>query len=369
MSSAQIFLNKFSIVIFTFAVFSNAFTLEFVSGFSDRTAFKAISVLLLFFAFFVRVFIKMSLSKKDLVLLATINFFFFILFLSDFINNGFLSIDSLLRFISTVIFCMYLFSLQKNELAFSLKLSISLLVMIAVISVAMLVINFNGGEKFPLIDLHSNKSIIFEQNIFGISMYFLFLFLWKFSTNFNLAYIVSAIALFASFYRTVFVLFIARLLFNKYIAAIFLSALLFSIYFYFQEISEILKLDQIYNLTGRTDLWAIGFDGFATSPYFGLGESMIAEYSNNYLNRARPYTTFHNSIIDILFSAGAIGLISFLMLLFFSLRLAGRESSLFIIFMFLPSLFNSYYFFSFNILGGISALAIVFLYRERKLVT
>ncbi len=143
--------------------------------------------------------------------------------------------------------------------------------MIAVISVAMLVINFNGGEKFPLIDLHSNKSIIFEQNIFESQCIFCSYFLWKFSTNFNLAYIVSAIALFASFYRTVFVLFIARLLFNKYIAAIFLSALLFSIYFYFQEISEILKLDQIYNPTGRTDLWAIGFDGFGNFSLFWFG--------------------------------------------------------------------------------------------------
>lgn len=78
----------------------------------------------------------------------------------------------------------------------------------------------------------------------------------------------------------------------------------------FEVISGVLILEQILTLTGRTDLWAIGLTGFSESPFWGMGESSIPEYSNEILHRNPPLTTYHNFFVDLLYSAGSLGLIA-----------------------------------------------------------
>ena len=103
------------------------------------------------------------------------------------------------------------------------------------------------------------------------------------------------------------------------------------------------------------------------SPLIGLGESAIASFSNEILDRDPAYTTYHNAFIDILFSGGLVSLLIYiLMLLVFFIKAKKLSWFIVIFFLFAPSMLNTYYVFSFNILGGFVGIVILYVDRIQR---
>ena len=122
--------------------------------------------------------------------------------------------------------------------------------------------------------------------------------------------------------------------------------------FNFDLLFSAFKLSQIGNLTGRSELWVIAATGFFESPIVGQGFSQIPEYSNSYLNRTRPYTTFHNIIFDTLFASGILGGIALIVLCSVFFTMIGKRNFFFGLLLLSPSMFNTFFPFSPNVLGG-----------------
>jgi len=184
-----------------------------------------------------------------------------------------------------------------------------------------------------------------------------------FMKNNVLSKITVFFAIFSSYYRTIYILASLKIFLTKYFY-ILLLVLLYIFLNFNEEISAILKIEQLSSLTGRDVLWQIGYDGFSTSPIIGLGESSIPSYSNEVLNRVPAYTTYHNVIIDSLYSGGIISTLLYFSILFvFFTKITNISWIIFISFLLIPSLANTYFIFSFNILGGFVGLIMLYAYR------
>ncbi len=194
-------------------------------------------------------------------------------------------------------------------------------------------------------------------------MFFLLISIGVFKKAGSFTYGIPVLGIFLSYYRTVYLLMIIRSIFSRYFLLIFLIFSIF-LYYFSAELSLIIKIEQLSTLTGRDILWRIGLEGFSESPIFGLGESAIPLYSNEILNRDPAYTTFHNVFVDVLFSGGLVAFLLYLLIILYFFTNANKIFwFMFLFFLLAPSMLNTYYVFSFNILGGF--VGIVLLYLDR----
>lgn len=67
------------------------------------------------------------------------------------------------------------------------------------------------------------------------------------------------------------------------------------------------------NLTGRFDLWYLGFEAFLIKPIWGWGFDSHASIMQNF---ALPYTNFHNGFIDLAVKGGVLSIFIFIIFLF-----------------------------------------------------
>ena len=228
--------------------------------------------------------------------------------------------------------------------------------LLAAIGIYSLFSPLNSNEKMPVINIMSSRSLFFEQNVFGIFMFFCFIYMLRYRAMvYQNAIFLGAI--FSSFYRTVWAMaFIGSVSIIKLRYALLLVLMsLTVIAFNFDLLFSAFKLSQIGNLTGRSELWVIAATGFFESPIVGQGFSQIPEYSNSYLNRTRPYTTFHNIIFDTLFASGILGGIALIVLCSVFFTMIGKRNFFFGLLLLSPSMFNTFFPFSPNVLGGFIA--------------
>lgn len=359
-------------VLYIFA--AGIFSVISISPFSDvpyeRTIFKLLTMSFLFAAVASSAIYNKKIRKSDFLLLYVILFFYFTLSVSDFINNSTSGLIPFLRFLSVSFVCLALFSMRQIELEKLLKCFLTFGFIVSVISLLFFITDFSRAERFPIINLYSNKSIIFEQNVFGIFIYMclvISLSIPKKWLSSVCGFAIYLSGIFLSFYRTVYGLALIVIMgkIRVELKLVFLLSIFFIVLQNYELLSTIFKLEQIFTLTGRTQLWEIGYLGFADNPFFGLGESSISEFSNKVLHRDPPFTTFHNFFVDIIFSAGIFGLLSASILIILIYNMVGKGINSYILtFLLAPALFNTFYPFAPNILGLITGTWIMLKYRK-----
>ena len=364
---------KFSVPVL-FIFFSGALSVTSLSSFADipseRLFFKALTIISLMIATLYLAFYSRPIKTKDLLKVIVFALLFTVLAVTDLINNSTLALISILRLVGVFLVLLCLFSLKALELDMLLKYFLAYGFLVSLISLVFFLTDFSRAEKFPIVGIYSNKSIIFEQNVFGIFIYLCIL-LCIHSRAIKPIFLVELALLlfgvFMSFYRTVYGLTSIALI-SRFNVVVKLSLILFIGYVIisnFEVLSSVLKLEQVLTLTGRTDLWEIGLTGFAKSPFWGMGESSIAEYSNEVLHRNPPFTTYHNILVDVLYSAGLFGFIAMIAFVLAMFRMVPNfKSKYLLLFLLAPSLFNTYYPFAPNILGLITGTWIVLEYRN-----
>lgn len=223
---------------------------------------------------------------------------------------------------------------------------------IATLAIVYQYLDLERGEYIPIIDIFSVKGIVHEQNVYGICLFLSLVAGSQLKNNIflQLSRLITYYGLFISYFRTVYILafiFLASLRIKLIIAA------LICIVYFKYDVYEMLQLQQASTLTGRDDLWLTGLKTFLDHP-FGVGESAIPSITSWV---GHYYTTLHNSIIDSMVMGGIIGLICYILLIFFfSLRFKGFIFTLFIIIA--PSFFNTYFPFAPNLAGIFAGLLI-----------
>lgn len=362
-----------SVVLFVIGTVIPAISLaDYLNISSERQVFKGLGVVFIFSSLAILLLTRRYKLKNynlQITLLAlTLPFIFA---LSATIYDFESSLVQWLRFITVIFILLFLSLLTEEELIYALRIYCYLALILALISLFQYFTGYPKYEKFPVINIRSNKSIIFEQNVFALYTYMSFLIyglisidnkniLWRGLVN--LSYLFG---IFISFYRTVYAFMILRFAFKHLLLSfslLFLMATMWLSYFYNvgSILSEILKLEQAATLTGRNILWTIALEAFYSAPIIGLGENAIPDFSNAILNRNPPYTTYHSVIFDVLAISGILGFLAFTFLfiyIFFSIRSDHRFLYLMLI---APSLLNTYYAFMPNPLGGILGVFIFY---------
>ena len=228
-------------IIFALGTVIPAITLsDYIEIPSERYVFKGIGTILLAFSLGVLIFVgRRRISKSNLFFLFMIVTLPFLFAVSASIYSFSDSLVQWLRFIAVVIIVLFLSSLEENELLKILKIYIYLVFLLALISIYQYFVGYPTYEKFPLLNIYSNKSIIFEQNVYGIFVYMSFLIfgflslsekkLRSFVTN-----IVFLFGIFISFYRTIYAFVILRFVILRFFSKYkFFSLFLESVYLYF----------------------------------------------------------------------------------------------------------------------------------------
>lgn len=323
----------------------------------QRSVYKAIGATLSLMICILMLASGRSLSASKMTRLAGILPVYLALALSEALNANFIyATSAFLRFVVVTQMLLILTLLSDEELSLLRKIFVRYITFIAAISIVILFSGLQTGEKFPGTNIYSNRSIIFEQNVFGIAMLFLvaeFVFRPGGWLKFGLANVGLAL----SFYRTVYPIALVLLFFRQ--KFIWLGVMLIGsgyIYSNWEMFSSTLKLSQISTLTGRTNLWGLGLIGFQEKPILGWGESSIPDYLSQYFFRDPQYTTFHNVLVDVLFSAGTVGLFLYAMLIATFVFMIGVRNIIYSALLLLPSIMNTYYPFSPNIIGAFLAI-------------
>ena len=361
-----------ALLLFTLGTIIPAITFsDYLNIPSERTTFKGVGVILILASVFLLAYIgKCKFLRSELPFFVAIISLPFLFAISASIYDISESLVQWLRFLSVLLIVIFLFSLKENELFQILRLYCYIVLALAFISVLQYLVGYPTYEKFPLVNINSNKSIIFEQNVYGLLVYMSFLIfsLISFNTKKTRKWLTNLIYLFGifiSFYRTVYALILLRfILKNILISSLILISIFIFVTLYFSEIwsaiSEIFKLDQLTTLTGRNFLWSIALESFNNAPFIGLGENAIPEISNAVLNRDPPYTTYHNVLFDVLAISGVLGFLiySFLFIYFF-IRIENEHRLIYLLLM-APALLNTYIAFMPNPLGGILGVFIFY---------
>lgn len=273
----------------------------------------------------------------------------------------------LLRWLSAVGLILVVLRLDSEGLQRTLGWLRQAALWISAIGVVFFVLQFDTREKIPLIDLYSTKSIVFEQNIFGIVAYFGLCSWWlspppATATRRWVEVAVFTAAGLLSYYKTTIVLgmFIVLLMTFGVYALVAGALLALGVSLYFMD--ELLLLSQIdVNgvSSGRFELWAIGFDAWQSHLLFGIGESGITPTIARHILRDPPFTTFHSIFVDTMAAGGAVGLFSLALTLAVLIWRLGPRIGQFALVM-APAAFNTFYVGSPNILG---LAAILFFHR------
>ena len=345
---------------------------------SERQVFKGLGVVFIFLSLVILLLSgrhKLKNYNLQIILFALALPFIFAFSATIYDFAG--SIVQWLRFITVIFILLFLSLLGEEELIYALRIYCYLALILVLISLFQYFTGYPAYEKFPVINIRSNKSIIFEQNVFGLYIYMSFLIYGLINIdNKNilrrgLIHLSYLFGIFISFYRTVYAFIVLRFAFKNLLLSfgiLFLIAIMWLSYFYNvgSFLSEVLKLEQAATLTGRNILWTIALEAFYSAPIIGLGENAIPDFSNAILNRNPPYTTYHSVIFDVLAISGILGFLAFTFLfiyIFFSIRLDHRFLYLMLI---APSLLNTYYAFMPNPLGGILGVFIFYSIASKR---
>ena len=367
-----------SVILFVIGTVMPAISLsDYLNIPSERQVFKGLGVVFIFLSLAILLLIgRHKLESYNLQIILFILSLPFIFALSATIYDFSGSLVQWLRFITVIFIVLFLALLKEEELIYALRIYCYIGIILALISLYQYFTGYPAYEKFPVINIRSNKSIIFEQNVFGLYIYMSFLIYGLININnnifrrgiVNLSYLFG---MFISFYRTVYAFIILRFAFKHILISLsilFLIAIMCVSYFYSvgSLLNEILKLEQAATLTGRNILWAIALEAFYSAPIIGLGENAIPDFSNSILNRNPPYTTYHSVIFDVLAISGFLGFLVFIFLfvyIYASIRIDHRFIYLMLI---APSLLNTYYAFMPNPLGGILGVFIFYSIASKR---
>lgn len=346
-------------------LYINIFSLGGIYNISnERILFKLIGTLILLFGFLI-LLVYSGINKKLTLYIFGISAFSLVFALREFINifiaENNLFIISFIRFILITIIATTILSYNNRYDKFFHRILFITNLIIGSIGIIFIVFSVAPAESFFGIGIHSTRSIVFEQNVYGILMYLFFLQILFNKTgyeNFNkknkiIIIAISLIFILSSFYRTVYLAAILALIvsswkkFSFYFLLFSLFIIIYSGYLPFFE--SVFKIEQLKNLTGRTFLWEIALDSFMENPIFGLGESMIPNIINN-SGYFRPFGTFHNVIFDTMIFGGIIALSAYLFSIF-SIFIKSGNSILFNLLVLLPALSNTYFPFAPNPIG------------------
>tara|TARA_Y100000992_G_scaffold243522_1_gene174560 strand:+ start:110 stop:1237 length:1128 start_codon:yes stop_codon:yes gene_type:complete len=362
-------LKYFYIFLCVLGCFIPTLTLQFLFELPlERILLKSIGTSIFLVGIFLLMTVK-GLNLKNLMASFVMTSFFYIFAFSSFLYDSSESLNHLLRACLATLICYFFLEASKNDLKIILNIVFVLLFLIALIGVLSILLNFSNGEKFPILNIASTKSIVFEQNVYGIATFFLLFICTRYKQIKylkSIKYLVTLIGIMAllfSFYRTVYLCLMALLFINssrKVFWLIFFSTLLFLYLIYFNNlelISEIFKLEQISNLTGRVEMYILGWELFLENPIIGLSELSIPYYLQ--------FTTFHNLFLDTLIFGGIIGLVLLIMSYMLLLQRLDIKHYTPLLLMLLPSLLNTFYIFGPNILG-FSAAALIFSHQIEK---
>lgn len=350
--------------------FSNYFEMP-----AERTIFKAVgSVALLISTFLLfknRKFNLKSINSPGAVLSMVP---FALLALSAAVWDFSGAIPIILRLIVALIIYTFLTNLKISELILVLKIFILFGLVLSIIAILEMALGLSRAEKIPVLNWHTSKSIVFEQNVFGIYLYLCIFAQLCFGTGmsnpFRVGFLIAGVL--SSYYRTVYALLLLRCIFRFPVSAIFVfivSMLAVSYWGMPENLSSILKADQFASASGRDALWRIGLTVFFESPLLGLSELSIPSVSNEVLNRNPPFTTYHNVLIDLASSGGLFALFSYLGFGAYCFMRAVGLNKVTVLFIFAPALFNTFIPFAPNMLGILSGALLVMLcnlYKGRE---
>ena len=307
-----------SVILFVIGTVMPAISLaDYLNIPSERQVFKGLGVVFILLSLAILLLIgRYKLESYNLQIILFVLSLPFIFALSATIYDFSGSLVQWLRFITVIFIVLFLALLTEEELIYALRIYCYVGIILALISLYQYFTCYPAYEKFPVINIRSNKSIIFEQNVFGLYIYMSFLIYGLININnnifrrgiVNLSYLFG---MFISFYRTVYAFMILRFVFKHILISLsifFLIAIMWVSYFYSvgSLLTEILKLEQAATLTGRNILWAIALEAFYSAPIIGLAENAIPDFSNSILNRNPPYTTYHSVIFDVLAISGIL---------------------------------------------------------------
>ena len=376
LSDSKLHIDKALIYILVLSVFLTTFSFEglfYESFFYERILTKilgALGICLSLYLFFVASSHRFVVQSSYQVLFF-VGFLYSALFLGE-VGGGFLDeffgVKNLLRMLLATSVCLitifYFNDIRLNRFVYSL------IVIISFFSIIYLFLDIGRGERIPGIEIYSRKSIVFEQNVYGMILYYGLLYglffrsLLNYKPNIIHVFIMMIIILgiFLSFYRTVWILSIVSIFIYGFIKSykirIFtivcffgLIALFLSNYEFFYEA---FKLEQLKTLTGRTELWSVAYYSFFESPLTGQGEASIFPLTE-YLG-PRGFTSYHNLIVDVIAISGILGgMALFLLFLFFLMKIDFKYWVIFFL-VWAPAMSNTFLPYSPNPLGLISGI-------------
>ena len=346
---------------------------------NERLLVKALGVILLVAAMSITISRKSELQldiHESIIIWLVIAFYVF-LFFSDILSPfGIFEItfSNLLRIFASILLLFLLFN-EKNSTKI-INTAIFFGVLIALLSIVYLVLDIGRGEKFPIIGVYSRKSIIFEQNVFGILCYLTLIMTLFFSKISGLSKLITLaillIAIILSFYRTVWILSFLILFYYFWKTSAFLRLVTIVLFYMgtvlfisnFETINEVLKLEQLATLTGRTDLWQAAAVGIKEYPIFGTGESSVRYFTSVY--GPRLFTTYHNVFVDIVAMTGGVGLTIYLMII--ALLFLHTKNKIILLFVWAPALSNTFFIFSPNPLGLLSGIMTIILINKEIVI-
>jgi len=377
-SSSSLKLVNVALVFFVFGTVFPAISLsDYVNIPDERFIFKGVGVFFLILSVVLMMVLnRCRLRGSDLALLIMIIALPFVFALSASIYDVSESLIQWLRLIAVLLIVIFLSALNEHELSRALKLYCYIAFAMGLISFYQYLVGYPAYEKFPVINIRSNKSIIFEQNVYGLFMYMSFLIYSLISADRNKweksgVKLVYLFGIFMSFYRTVYV-FTFLQVFVKHVIITLLVVVVVVVMglFYFSDIwdtlSDLLKLGQMSTLTGRDVLWMIALDSFYNAPLIGLGENSIPDVSNAILNRDPPFTTYHNVIMDVLAISGVIGFVIYSFLFLYVFVRIERDHRLIYLMLMAPALLNTYIAFMPNPLGGMLGVFVFYSINVRR---
>ena len=339
---------------------------------AERYIFKGLGTIFLTLSVvLVMVLGRCKLPRSELILFFTALALPFVFAVSASIYDFSESLVQWLRLIAVILIVMFLSTLNEQELLRALKIYCYIAFVLVLISFYQYQVGYPSYEKFPVLNIRSNKSIIFEQNVYGLFIYMSFLLYNLISIGGSKwrrggTKLIYLFGIFISFYRTVY----AFILLRVFVKHLFISLAAAIGILYFSGIGvilfEALKLEQISSLTGRDTLWGLALDSFYNAPLIGLGETAIPDVSNAILNRDPPYTTYHSAVFDVLAISGVTGLLIFIFLFVYIFVRIERNHRLVYLMLMAPALLNTYIVFMPNPLGGILGVFVFYSINVRR---
>lgn len=339
---------------------------------AERYIFKGLGVIFLTLSVvLVTLFGRCKLPRSELILFFTALALPFVFAVSASIYDFSESLVQWLRLIAVILIVIFLSTLNEQELLRALKIYCYIAFVLVLISFYQYQVGYPSYEKFPVLNIRSNKSIIFEQNVYGLFIYMSFLLYNLISIGGSKwrrggTKLIYLFGIFISFYRTVY----AFILLRVFVKHLFISLAAAIGILYFSGIGvilfEALKLEQMSSLTGRDTLWSLALDSFYNAPLIGLGENAIPDISNAILNRDPPYTTYHSAVFDVLAISGVTGFLIFSFLFAYIFVRIERNHRLVYLMLMAPALLNTYIVFMPNPLGGILGVFVFYSINVRR---